>query len=352
MKILVTTVRGLEKLFLNELSFLRMKNEILSYEYKRSRGRIFLDVKEEKIIDFLRDLLYKSRLIEHVYLIVLEKEIYDLSEIDFLIDNVFFDFLKKFLNKYTFYAVSSERIEKSWKITSLQLSKNIADIIDRRQKFFSLVSLDNPDIVIYAELDKLFLRLGFSLTFNFPLHRRRYRKYIHPSMLNPIIASALCYLAEVDKRIKILDPFCGSGTILIECKNINPKCFCYGYDIDPTHVNGARQNALEANIEDIYFGISDICEISYHEPVDAIITNPPFGIREKAIGGVYKVYKCLFNLAESVLKENGVFVLITPRRKIIKKLIEEYGKDFYLVKDIEIYEGGLSSTIYVFRKVL
>ena len=92
MKILVTTVRGLEKLFLNELSFLRMKNEILSYEYKRSRGRIFLDVKEEKIIDFLRDLLYKSRLIEHVYLIVLEKEIYDLSEIDFLIDNVFLIF--------------------------------------------------------------------------------------------------------------------------------------------------------------------------------------------------------------------------------------------------------------------
>jgi len=351
MKILLTTVQGLEDLVLQEIFSLLAVNEILSYRTLEYKGRIYLDVRDEKITDFLGELMFKSRLIDHVYLIILEKRLDNISRINNFVQEFFVKHLKDFLNQYTFYAVSSQRLEKRWEITSVQLSKNIGEIIDNLNVFLSPISLDDPDLVVYAELKRDSICLGFNLTFNTPLHRRSYRRYIHPSMINPILASALCYLSKIEKRRKILDPFCGSGTILIECKKINPECICYGYDINPKHVNGAKQNIIEAGVDDIYVGVSDILELDKKlDNIDAIITNPPFGIREEAIGGINRVYKYLFDLSVKILNENGVLTIITPRSNIIRRLIKKYNKYFRLLNLRRIYEGGLEANIYVLER--
>lgn len=149
------------------------------------------------------------------------------------------------------------------------------------------------------------------------LHKRGYRRNSTLAPIKETLAAAIADLGHVRRNTQMMDPFCGSGTLVIEAAqkalNIAPglrrrfaaeqydfipssvwiqqreKCLSetrmdaefegYGFDIDPAAVELAMQNAKLAGVgERCHFEVSDVRNFTAKS--DAIVlTNPPYGER-------------------------------------------------------------------------
>lgn len=88
--------------------------------------------------------------------------------------------------------------------------------------------------------------------------------------LRPAVAAAMIAAAG-PARGTLVDPFCGSGTILSEAIRAGWKAI--GSDIDPGAVASAQSNVPAATVTR-----SDVRELSFaDDSVQTIVTNPPFG---------------------------------------------------------------------------
>lgn len=151
------------------------------------------------------------------------------------------------------------------------------------------------------------------------LHKRGYREVSGKAPITETLAAALIMLTPWKKDRILVDPFCGSGTFLIEAAmmaaNIAPganrsftsqnwpnliakqlwqdiveeanegvvevtESDIQGYDSDPDVVKIARKNAIEAGVDHlIHFQERHVEELSHPKKYGFIITNPPYGER-------------------------------------------------------------------------
>lgn len=150
------------------------------------------------------------------------------------------------------------------------------------------------------------------------LHKRGYRQEGAKAPLRETLAAGLLLLAGWDSSLPLIDPFCGSGTILIEAAllaraippgiardfpftrwpvfnsvewqkvlqsarlGINRQdLLIYGYDRDQGAIQAAVANASRAGFKDVIeFRRQSISELMPPGKVPGwIITNPPYGVR-------------------------------------------------------------------------
>ena len=210
------------------------------------------------------------------------------------------------------FAVRSERMGKHT-FTSVDIAATVGQaVIDRFMEIHGRrppVDLRHPKVIARADLDEEKLFLGVDTTGDRALHRRGWRRYVHPANLNPTIAQALIMASGWRERETLLDPMCGGGTIPIEAglramnvphsrwrrfafedlpafsglrvdvKTRNMDLSLFGSDLFEKHVRGARMNAESAGV-DAHFFRHDARRI--HElpfAPDVIVTNPPYGLR-------------------------------------------------------------------------
>ena len=163
------------------------------------------------------------------------------------------------------------------------------------------------------------------------LHKRGYRRNSGEAPIKETLAAAIVDLARVRKDSLIQDPFCGSGTLLIEAAqkalNIAPglkRKFAaenysfipmeiwaeerqkakddiikdadfkaYGFDIDPLVLEIAKRNADKAGVgKYVKFFEADVKTFS-PEADTVVITNPPYGERLGDIETATKLEKTL-----------------------------------------------------------
>ena len=135
------------------------------------------------------------------------------------------------------------------------------------------------------------LRLGAR-----PLHRRAYKQDTGPGTLHPPLAAALARLAAPAGGERVLDPFCGDGTLAIEATLAYPDARVTGTDIDPARVANARANAQRAGVA-VEFAVADAGEADAGEAdagrdaraddvraADVVLTNPPWNLAVDAAG--------------------------------------------------------------------
>lgn len=117
-----------------------------------------------------------------------------------------------------------------------------------------------------------------------PLHRRPYREETVPGALHPPVASAIALLAGVAPRDRVLDPFCGSGTLLIEAGRNSQAGGLVGFDINPHHVDIALRNAWAADLPVVGL-IGDAAGLPIADgSVDVLLANLPWGAQIGAGG--------------------------------------------------------------------
>lgn len=77
------------------------------------------------------------------------------------------------------------------------------------------VNVKKPQVMfdLYINQDMVTISLNTS---GLPLYQRGYRDEIGEAPLNEVLAAGLLRISKWDKKTPLFDPFCGSGTILIE----------------------------------------------------------------------------------------------------------------------------------------
>lgn len=178
---------------------------------------------------------------------------------------------------------------------------------------------------------------------------RNYRKCTLKSSINPALAFAMNHLAELDEKDRLLDPCCGSATILIERQLLKPG-YCFGIDIDPRALDCAKENIKEAGVE-IALKHADIRNQKFPEGYfTKIISNLPYGIHSSSRNKNIELYRFLADVCEKWLKKNGKAVLLTSSKKLLwnsfadKKLMK-------FIEEIKIPSDPLDRSIFIFQKI-
>ncbi|TDW54526.1 23S rRNA G2445 N2-methylase RlmL [Kribbella pratensis] len=107
-----------------------------------------------------------------------------------------------------------------------------------------------------------------------PLHRRGWRTRTVRGSLHPPVAAAMARLAGIAPDHRVVDPFCGAGTLLLEAHAVEPRASYTGIDRDPTAIAAAHENAAGAGIR---WRCGDAARLE--GTVDRIVTNPPWNVQ-------------------------------------------------------------------------
>jgi len=175
------------------------------------------------------------------------------------------------------FAVRVENLSEE-EIDSKELEKRIGREIESRN---NTVELEQPETVVKAYFTGEKLVIGKMVEdINRGLFRKRKnqeRPFSSPISLDPVLARAMVNLSEISAGEKLLDPFCGTGGILIEAGLCGVGV--YGLDIQEEMVKGSRKNLEEYGIisHDIRQGdIASIDEI-FEDSFGAVVTDLPYG---------------------------------------------------------------------------
>lgn len=182
------------------------------------------------------------------------------------------------------------------------------------------------------------------------LHKRGYRANSNAAPLKETLAAAMCDLARIYPDTQIYDPFCGSGTILIEAAMMaqkkapglmrsfaaerfgfidqsvwreqrsiavdrivpNVEFRAFGSDIDPQSVKLTLENAKKAGVSKyVSAAVADVKDFKLPEEGRAlVITNPPYGERLLDIKASEELYRVMGNVF--VKKQGRKFYIISP----------------------------------------
>jgi len=212
-----------------------------------------------------------------------------------------------------------------------------------------------------------------------PLHKRGYRSDANDAPIKETLAAAMVDLSRVRSNHCVVDPMCGSGTILIEAamkalkippglnrrfsseswgqvpaelwteerkkaKNyINTDCEfkAVGYDIDENSLKIAKKNAQKAGVSDrIEFKKRDIRDFEFDFDYETVITNPPYGERLLDIDQAEELYKIM---GEKFKPAKGrSYTIISPD--------DDFEKIFGRKADKrrKLYNGMLKCQVYMY----
>ena len=174
------------------------------------------------------------------------------------------------------YAVRAENLTEN----EFNKEEIESDIGERISGLTNEVDLENPDTVVKVYNTEERLVIGKVVEdINRGLFMERSnekRPFSSPISMDPILARVLVNLSEVSAGESVLDPFCGTGGILIEAGlcGILPK----GLDIQEKMVSGTQKNLENYGILNHDIKQGDISEVDdIFDGYDVIITDLPYG---------------------------------------------------------------------------
>jgi 23S rRNA G2445 N2-methylase RlmL len=147
-----------------------------------------------------------------------------------------------------------------------------------------------------------------------PLHRRPYKQASTPGTLHPPLAAAMAWLAGIRPGARVLDPCCGTGTILIEAAGLVPGARLLGSDHDPQALAAAAANATTMGdpvTGAITWAVADAGRMPLRSAgIDRIVSNPPWGRQVEARGALAGQLERLYREIRRVLAPDGQAIVL------------------------------------------
>ncbi len=205
------------------------------------------------------------------------------------------------------------------------------------------VNLRNPDTKIEVVPGGKKLHCGTTLWENpkgFSSRATKHKPGFHPSSMNPKLARACVNLSAVRKGEKMLDPFCGAGSLLVEAALMKIKPI--GNDLDPKMLRLAKKNLESYKVKAV---LMEKDALKLKLKADAIATDLPYGKASslhKANAG--KLYNGFLKHAKQLLKKGGRLVMVVPSKAKVKHSLKKVAViDHYV-------HHALTRRIYVLEK--
>ena len=327
-QLFATTARGFEELLKVELT------ELGATECKIAQGGVHFQADDETLY---RSLLW-SRLASRILLPIVNGKVY--SDLDLYSIVTGQDWLSYFDEKATFFVDfngTNQEIRHT-QFGAMRVKDAIVDYFERQGKARPNVDKDYPDVRIHVYLNKEELVVSLDLSGE-ALHLRGYREDTGQAPLRETLAAAIVLRSGWKKGTPLVDPMCGSGTLLIEAAqmeaqivpqlhrlhwgfdcwkghnqdawdkvkaeavqqaetyfNQNPKPHFYGFDLDHRVLKKAQKNAQNAGVAHlIQWKQGDVAALKNPSPdeVGTVICNPPYGERlgtTPALIALYSVF--------------------------------------------------------------
>ena len=213
------------------------------------------------------------------------------------------------------------------------------------------------------------------------LHKRGYRRNSNDAPLKETLGAAMCDLARIFPDSQVYDPFCGSGTLLIESALMATKTapglrrffaaerfgsipktawqqermraqdliiknvdfIAHGYDIDPASVELTLANAKKAGVEKyVKATVADIKDFKTPDERLLVITNPPYGERLLDVAEAEKLYKIMGERFDRA--QGKKYFVISPH--------DEFEKHFGQTADKrrKLYNGMIKCQLFMYFK--
>ncbi|MEN4007131.1 MAG: TIGR01177 family methyltransferase [Methanobacteriaceae archaeon] len=235
------------------------------------------------------------------------------------------------------YAVRVKKIDPKSNINSVKMEQEIGDLIKSKLGENVNVNLENPATFIRTiVLDDSILiteRIFKVPKKHFYELKPHKRPFFYPGSMSPKLARGMCNLSRVKKGSIVLDPFCGTGGILIEAGIIGAEVI--GIDIDEKMVEGTIKNLEYCGIKDYDVFKGDARNIELQFKVDAVVTDPPYGISASTAGvQSKKIYEDTLFSMQKVIKKDGYICMATPHYLDIDTLISH--TKFKIIEQYEI----------------
>jgi len=188
------------------------------------------------------------------------------------------------------------------------------------------VDLENPDLTIIFVSDPKLTVIGI-LTASKPKHFfddrvAGRRPFSLPSAMQPDFSRAMINLARARIGGRILDPFAGTGGIMIEAGILGYHV--YGVEIKDWIALGALKNLKHYLKGSEFILVGDSRKLMFREECfDAIVTDPPYGrsttVPERSI---IQLLKEFLVEAPKYLIKGGRISISTPSQIMVEDLIE------------------------------
>ncbi|PEN11073.1 SAM-dependent methyltransferase [Longibacter salinarum] len=219
------------------------------------------------------------------------------------------------------------------------------------------VDLEDFDLEVRVDVRQHDVTVGIQHTQE-PLSRRQARAFQPPAALSPSVAYAMLRLPYLGgSPSTVLDPFCGSGTILIEAARLWPTARVLGLDRDRDAVAGARRNVQQEGLASrirIHEGDAlGLASQSNDKAPDLIVTNPPFGKRLGSEMDLVTFYRRFLSEAHEALPPEGWLVLLVLKPGAFSGALQAVRDRRGIAYDVRhvrrIQLGGLHPRIFVMQ---
>ena len=327
-QLFATTARGFEELLKSELT------ELGAQDAKVAQGGVHYWADDETLY---RTLLW-SRLSSRILLPMVQAKVF--SDLDLYSAVVGVNWLDYFDEKVHFFVDfngTNQEIRHT-QFGAMRVKDGIVDYFERHGRARPNVDKEQPDIRIHAYLNRDDVVLSLDLSGD-ALHMRGYREDTGKAPLRETLAAAIVLRSGWQKGTPLVDPMCGSGTLLIEAAQmeaqIAPQLYrlhwgfdfwqghnqaawekvkeealalaeaekqrensphFYGFDLDHRVLQKAKQNAKNAGVAHLMqWQQGDVAAIKNPSPnvAGTVICNPPYGERlgtTPALIALYSVF--------------------------------------------------------------
>ncbi|QCI16032.1 bifunctional 23S rRNA (guanine(2069)-N(7))-methyltransferase RlmK/23S rRNA (guanine(2445)-N(2))-methyltransferase RlmL [Buchnera aphidicola] len=371
---------GTEILLEKELLFLGAKNLNIK------NGGIYYEGDEF----LLYNSLMWSRIASRIFLCIKK---FNINNITDLYHNIYsINWTKIFDVNYTFLVnfKGTNSIIRNSLFGSLIIKDAIVDQFKKKLSCRPNINLNKPDIRIKSLLLNNTIHIMLDLSGE-SLNKREYRKFHHITPIKENLAAAIVLNSGWNQKIPMIDPMCGSGTLLIEAAMIasdrapgltrskwgfqswkqhnkklwdnivktaqerfkigKKKCFknyFIGYDYNPEIIKKAQINASNAGLSKIiHFFTQDLNDLknTYNKKEKGILLcNPPYGERYKSENQLLGLYvqlgitaKKYFSNWKLSIFSSSIFLLKFLQMQSYKEFLLKNGSLSCIQKNYEIF---------------
>jgi len=185
--------------------------------------------------------------------------------------------------------------------------------------------------------------------YSFKDTRFDYRKNDLATSINPITGAIAIKSIErwLKPNSKVIDPFCGAGTMLIERAKLGESESLTGVDIYREAISAATINSKLANV-DIDLISEDILEFIPYGQFDEMITNMPFDNKSTTHNKYAELYKEFANKIPDFVRPGGMAFIYTIEKQLFKEVLID-NDNLELLQEIKIESGRLTPHIFVLQ---
>ncbi|RLG95523.1 hypothetical protein DRO37_01980 [Candidatus Bathyarchaeota archaeon] len=147
--------------------------------------------------------------------------------------------------------------------------------------------------------------------------------YSHSAAMPPKLARCMINLARAKAGDIILDPFCGTGSLLVEANLIG--CRVVGLDVKHRMIEGSTVNLSAYNVVAEGLIVADARKPPISpDRIDRVVTDPPYGISTTTLGmKTSDLFKKFLMAIRDPLKDDGYICLAAPKSINVNRIAEE-----------------------------